>query len=124
MTIRPIKNGEQLCAAYFPEDLMRSWKMDYKSALYSKFGFRCKCIKCEDELVDLKHIERDACFQQINHTDLERTVRNTALHQDFIAKCVTLLNKYSQVQWSRQLNFISILLGHGLESFYGAVEVK
>lgn len=123
ITIRKIKKGEQLCLAYMTEETMQSQQKDHKMEIYSKFGFRCKCVKCENKLVHMKQIERDTYFLQINNANVDP--KNKVQLQELITKCVALLNKYGHLQWSYQLDYISKRLGLFLGLFYySAVEVK
>lgn len=123
MTIRPIRKGEQLFICYMPEVLQKVYNLDVKSELYAKFEFRCGCVKCKDELADLKKIERDSGFCDLNNTSIYDEADKVLIH-DFIEKSFSLLNKYSRVPWSYQLDHISKRLGFFLGRFYFSVEVK
>lgn len=116
ITIRPIKKGEQLFISYMPEEVGKMLNKDHKTELTIKYGFKCKCLKCANQLADLIRIERDECFLDIDNTTLDE--KNKVLLQRFNGKCIKVLNKYKDLPWSLQLDNVSKRLGFSLGLFY------
>lgn len=111
-----VKKGEQLYLSYMPEEVAKSLGKDHRNELYIQFGFQCKCLKCKDNLADLKKIERDNCFGQINNTKIDPG--NKELLRDLSEKCIKVLNKYKNMPWSHQLDYVSKRLGVSLGLLY------
>lgn len=123
ITIRPIKKGEQICIAYMTKELISNPETDLRDAIEEKYGFRCECLKCENNLADLKSIEDVCKFKQLSEEELSPASKDK--FEKFIGNSTALLNKYSHLQWSKQMEFISNRLGCCLSVFYNfLVEVK
>ncbi|XP_037045315.1 uncharacterized protein LOC119080850 [Bradysia coprophila] len=124
ITIRPIKRGDQIYSAYKTETSMAAQRLNRKEEIERKFGFRCKCLKCEGKMVEMRSIEEDPIYKRISETHLLGC--NRVMLEDYISTCIGLLNKYKRLPlWSRQLDNVSTRVGFCLALlYYTMTEVK
>lgn len=108
ITIRPIKQGDQLFVSYLGEETNNS--SEYRrNALANNFGFLCECDKCIPHclLADRATMESDSNFEYLKRTyttAFNDKVQRTSLK----VACIRFLNKYGHLPWSNEMNFVSL----------------
>ncbi|XP_055299498.1 SET domain-containing protein 3-like [Sitodiplosis mosellana] len=108
---RPIRKGEQLFTKYSGTDDVPSNAR--KTALKSRWGFDCKCDKCEPTCapIDRKLITSDPYYKYLVKN--KDNLNGSAIIQK---KCVEFLNKYGCLAWSSEIESVFEIYGYHLAS--------
>ncbi|XP_055304028.1 SET domain-containing protein 3-like [Sitodiplosis mosellana] len=114
VTGRPIEKGEQLFIKYSGIDGLSTTMR--KSSLKSRWGFDCKCERCEPTRapIDRKLITADPCYKYVaknQHIDILYNQTESAIIKK---KCVAFLNKYGRSPWSSEIEFVFKVYQHNI----------
>lgn len=105
VTGRPIRKGEQLFINYLINETTSDTK-EQKSKLKSKWGFECKCEKCEPSHapLDRNMIKSDPCYKYV----VENQHNESAIIR---GNRVEFLNKYGRLAWSPEIELVFKVYG-------------
>lgn len=126
ITLRPIKNGDQLFVSYFRNDPMKLSKVDRRKYLQDICDFHCNCERCTLSTMpkELEEMKSDACYEYLRWngskingcTEFGRHARVLRLcsckkitdpdTKMMLKKCMEFLNKYGQTTWTTELDFV------------------
>ncbi|XP_055306392.1 SET and MYND domain-containing protein 4-like [Sitodiplosis mosellana] len=107
MTGRPIRKGEQLFNNYSLE-LCGKPSNERKAELKSRWGFDCKCERCEPTRapIDRKMTTSDPCYKYVVKNQQIVDVRNQTESAIIKKKCIEFLNKYGRSAWSPEIELV------------------
>lgn len=107
VTIRPVRKDEQVFISYLGPDDDQTAKQR-QNLLKSKWGFECKCDKCEPccQIADSNKMKLDPCFKFVHRTFKTDQINNmnTLILKK---KCIKFLSKYGHLPFSNELKYIS-----------------
>lgn len=112
-SLKPIKKGEQLFVSYVPQR-MNSTK-ERKKFIRDVLKLNCKCARCQDKIaspVERQQLVADSvfCYIDANVKSLHPLQFNSKEVKALLGACVSVLQKYGQMDWCDELDFVSDLL--------------
>lgn len=103
ITIRPVKKGDQLFVSYSCADLPTRFRQMH---LMKKFGFLCKCDKCDTKYTadDVAKLVADPGFKYVKQK-LNSNLLDQKNRTDVKGKCIEILNIFGH-KWVPELEII------------------
>lgn len=104
VTIRPIKQGDQLFVSYlgFGKNTKKR-----QASLKNQYQFDCKCDKCEPQCksIDRAPMKADTNFRYLLDC-AEVNINDKAQRTEHKQKCIDFLHKYGHLPWSEELEYV------------------
>lgn len=119
ITLRPIVIGEQVFISYNGVGVQPFRSTD-RIDLYERFGFRCKCERCESKAYTTSPFIVNADFefiQSLIREEIETTGFLTFTKEKATIiqnKCINVLNKFGRQHWSKDLELLMVALSNSL----------